>query len=231
MNNTKNNYQISSSSLIDSAVQCCEKQCKHHACVLHHRCQPIPIADINSDAFQQALQFAAAKRQQLQGIGIAANQLGLPYQFFLIERDPNNSRYKTAVKNEIYIPLTYYINPIITAVSNERVCLYHGCLSCVGANRGLVATYKTIDVEYYTEKATKVARQLSAWEAIIFQHEYNHLLGRTYLNVAKEYISTEQLLADNDGKVPAPREIAAIEDIPVMIPKAWIGMRIEDIVN
>jgi peptide deformylase len=228
---TKSAYQIPESYLSGAAVQCCEKQSGHNTCVLHHRCRPVPIADITHGDFQQTLQFAAFRRQQLQGIGIAANQLGLSYQFFLIERDPANSRYKTASNNEVYIPLTYYINPIIKQVSDECVCLYHACLSCVGADRGLVATYKDIYVEYFNEKAEKISRQLSGWEAIIFQHEYNHLLGRTYLNVAKEYITTEQLLTNNDGKVPAPRDVTVIEDIPIMIPREWIGMRIESITD
>lgn len=226
---TLSDYKISDAILSGMAQQCCETLYEHDDCVLHHRCQPVPLAEITSPAFQQALELASFKRQQLQGIGIAANQVGLPYQFFLIERDPANSRYKTASANEIYIPLTYYINPLITKMSPERVCLYHACLSCVGADRGLVATYKSIDVEYYNEKAEKISRHLDGWEALIFQHEYNHLLGRTYLNVATEYITTEQLLAKNDGKVPAPRPIATIENIPIMIPEAWIGVRIEAI--
>ncbi len=209
-------YFIPEIYLTEKAAQCLEKEPALHHCVLHTPCQPVLINDILREDFQTVLKQAYQRMCELQGIGIAANQLGMSYQFFLIERDPTNSRYQTV--DNTFVPLRYYINPHILKASEEKIALYHGCLSCAGAERGLVATYQTITVEYYDEHAIKQVREISDWEAIIFQHELNHLLGRTYLNVAQDFAAEETLRAQYQGKVPAPRLIQQDEIIPLLTP-------------
>lgn len=220
------NYEIAERYLIGDALQCPNNQKTNDDCdcILHTSCRLLPAEDIISQPFQVTLAQAYSIMQRLQGVGIAANQIGIPYQFFIMERDPLNSRYQ----DNTYIPTpkTICINPIIEKVSAEKVCLYHACLSCLAHHRGLVATYETIEVSYMNERAEQINQTLTAWDAIIFQHEFNHLLGRTYLDAAIELIAVEVLREANQGKVPAPRLMAAKENIPVMIPKNYLAKAI-----
>jgi peptide deformylase len=176
-------------------------------------CKPVPFSEILTPNFQEFLSQLYAKMQEYNGIGIAANQVGCPYQVFIIEYHGNNPRYSSI---EI-VPKQFFINPKIISFSTEKVCYYHGCLSAKGKGRGLVATYATITVSAYNESAQQFTRELTGLAAIIFQHEFNHLLGRTYLDSACTYVPLEELLAENAGKIPCYR-VCEDQEAPDLIP-------------
>src|SRR4051812_40383934 len=81
-----------------------------------------------------------------QGIGIAAPQVGLSQQIFIIEASIDFSRYPLLRKYPQIenVKQQVFINPKITRVSEGSITYWHGCLSAKGLDRGLVRTYKTI---------------------------------------------------------------------------------------
>ena len=157
------------------------------------------------------------------GVGIAANQLGKRLQIFIIEAKADNPRYKVLgpVQKQIFI------NPIITKVSSEKKNFWHGCLSAMGEKRGNVATYEWIEYQCQNQKGDIQNGRLDGFAAVIFQHEFKHLMNGTYLDIAKQFLSK----ADLDKKIESGElpffEIAS-DTLPLLINGYTIGKTLNE---
>jgi peptide deformylase len=157
------------------------------------------------------------------GVGIAANQLGKRLQIFIIEAKADNPRYKVLgpVQKQIFI------NPIITKVSSEKKNFWHGCLSAMGEKRGNVATYEWIEYQCQNQKGDIQNGRLDGFAAVIFQHEFKHLMNGTYLDIAKQFLSK----ADLDKKIESGKlpffEIAS-DTLPLLINGYTIGKTLDE---
>lgn len=158
-----------------------------------------------------------------QGIGIAANQVGLNLQIFMIEAKPNNPRYK------IFAPVEYkvFINPKITRASPERRNFWHGCLSAVGEKRGNVAAYEWIEYEAQDLDGQKMVGRLDGLAAIIFQHEFRHMLGGTYLDRAHEFLDKAAIDEGIDKKTVEVYS-AAPPEMPHLLGDYTVGQSLEE---
>ena len=143
------------------------------------------------------------------GIGLAANQVDLPYQFFIV-----NVTGDKAAKEEEHV----LINPMIVK-RDGNIEADEGCLSLpdifapVRRSERIVATAYTLTGE---EKQYDVDGML----ARVIQHEYDHLEGKLFidrispanmLNV-KESLAEMELEFDGDrrrGVIPDDRQIVA----------------------
>ena len=106
--------------------------------------------------------FVAMK--QFGGIGLSANQVGLPYRMFVTEGDPGFACF----------------NPRITAHAGDEVLLEEGCLSYPG----LYIKKKRpqiIRVRFFSPTGQPVVKRFSGMTSRIFQHEYEHLEGGNFL--------------------------------------------------
>lgn len=110
------------------------------------------------------------------GIGIAANQCGIPYSVFVI--------YGTEL-----IPC---FNPRIVDASEEMITLEEGCLSYPGL-AVKVKRPKKIKVRYQEPNGETVTRVFDGITARVFQHELSHLRGVCHLDEAS-YIHKQQAL-------------------------------------
>jgi peptide deformylase len=94
------------------------------------------------------------------GLGLAANQCGLPYRCFVLHSEK---------------PLAVF-NPFIADVTSEHVMLDEGCLTYpnlfvkIKRPKSIKARFQDALGEWHTEKFTGVT-------ARAFQHEYDHLDG------------------------------------------------------
>ena len=98
------------------------------------------------------------------GIGLSANQLGLPYRVFCTEGEPG----------------FVCFNPRITAFAGEPRLLDEGCLSYPG----LYIKKKRPDmirVRFFTPTGQPVVKRFNGVTSRIFQHECEHLDGESYL--------------------------------------------------
>ena len=158
-----------------------------------------------------------------EGVGIAANQLGKRLQIFIIEAMDDNPRYQVlgTVNNQVFI------NPIITKVSEERKNFWHGCLSENGEDRGNVATFEWIEYECQDQKGEIQRGRLEGFAAVIFQHEYRHLMKGTYLDHAKHLLPKEELDEKlKSGEVPFFE--VADDTLPLLIEGYQLGVNLED---
>ena len=98
------------------------------------------------------------------GIGLSANQLGLPYRVFVMEGDPG----------------FVCFNPRITAHAGDEVLLEEGCLSYPG----LYIKKKRpamIRCNFQDPYGNSITKRFSGISSRIFQHEFEHLEGANFL--------------------------------------------------
>ena len=146
------------------------------------RQQAEPVKNIKDESIQKLIDELIVTVLQVDGVGIAAPQVarsqraGQSHRLFIMASRPN-PRYPKAPQME---PMAM-INPKITAHSSETVKGWEGCLSVPGI-RGFVPRYQAIEVEYSDRNGKLQKQELTDFVARIFQHEYDHLEGKVFLD-------------------------------------------------
>ncbi len=125
---------------------------------------------------------------QVEGLGLAATQLGLPYRVILVELGGQH---------------VLLIDPKIVARSAERVVDTEGCLSFPGLQAG-VARAAAVKVHALHEDGTPVELDLEQLEARLLQHEIDHIDGILFVDHLPASIR-KQLLVDYE----AHKEVAS----------------------
>ena len=104
-----------------------------------------------------------------QGMGLAANQIGITKRFFAIGHESFDVFKKPAI---IY-------NPVLVNADEEQELGQEGCLSFPGVwvqvNRS-----RAVMVKYQNNKGEFLLSRLEGLEARCFQHELDHLDGITF---------------------------------------------------
>ncbi len=101
------------------------------------------------------------------GIGLAANQVGIIYRMFTM-LGPNDEK-------------IFLVNPVITARSLAPANLREGCLSAPGEFLVLPERAIWVEVTFQNEKGEKRVRIFKDIYAVCIQHEMDHLLGKSHL--------------------------------------------------
>jgi len=107
---------------------------------------------------------------QNNGIGIAANQCGLPYRVFAIRSNP----------------VLVCFNPRIVDLSSEELYLEEGCLTFPNYYVK-VKRPKKIKVRFTMPNGQVDTRIFDGMTARIFQHELDHLDGILFMSRATKY--------------------------------------------
>lgn len=105
------------------------------------------------------------------GLGLAANQVGVPYRIFAMRSYPENF---------------VCFNPKIVQVSEQTVTLEEGCLSYPG----LLVKIKRpefIRVRFTIPNGETMTKQFIGMTARVFQHEYDHLEGIKFYDKANKF--------------------------------------------
>ena len=160
------------------------------------------------------------------GVGIASNQLGKRLQIFMIEAESDNPRYQVLGN----VPKQVFINPKITATSVTRMNFWHGCLSGQNEMRGNVATFKWIEYECQNQKGELKQGRLDGFAAVIFQHEFRHMMNGTYLDHANHFLPKAELDAKlESGELPF-FELAS-DTLPLLIEGYVVGETLDEYHN
>tara|TARA_Y100001973_G_C5206924_1_gene342153 strand:+ start:6622 stop:7182 length:561 start_codon:yes stop_codon:yes gene_type:complete len=101
--------------------------------------------------------------QENNGIGLAANQIGVPLKVFCMQTDP---------------PMVCY-NPRITYASEETVILDEGCLSYPGV-WVKIERPQMIRCRFQDPYGNMVTKKFAGMAARVFQHEMEHLEGKLF---------------------------------------------------
>jgi len=111
-----------------------------------------------------------------EGVGLAAPQVGINKR--LMVYNPTGDKTK-------WLEETVLVNPQIIEYGVGKEKAIEGCLSFPDMN-GEVERSKWIKVEALSLKGKKMKKKFTAWEARIFQHEYDHLDGKVYIDRLSE---------------------------------------------
>jgi peptide deformylase len=117
--------------------------------------------------------------RQSNGVGLAANQLGLPHRLFVMQCE-GNPRYpgKQKILSEVFF------NPRIMSKSSRKALDWEGCLSIPGY-RGLTPRAESVVLEAILLNGQKIRREYTGFAARIVQHETDHLDGYLYVDRMK----------------------------------------------
>lgn len=137
------------------------------------------VADVRDAEIVQLIKLMQSTLATTAGVGIAAPQISQSKRIIIVASRPT-PRYPSA-------PLmdpTVMINPDYQVLSEVQEKDWEGCLSIPGI-RALVPRYQEIRVHYTNQQGGLVEMELSGFLARIFQHEVDHLEGKTYLDRVK----------------------------------------------
>ena len=140
--------------------------------VLREMAKPV-VLNADTEIIIQNMKDTLANTQ---GVGIAAPQIGVSAQIMIIASRPTQ-RYPNAP----FMPPTVMLNPSFKPLSDIKEKGWEGCLS-IPSIRALVPRYTMIEVQYLNEQGEFIKIELSDFTARVFQHEYDHLIGKVFLD-------------------------------------------------
>ena len=141
------------------------------------------VAPFMDDTLEQ---FGFADRKELSkvmydnmakygGLGLSANQLGLPYRMFVMGGHPQIEDGK----------VRSVFNPLINDVSPESINLKEGCLSFPFLFLSIKRP-KWCSVRYTDENGEEIEETLHGMSARIFMHENEHMNGYVFTDLVSK---------------------------------------------
>jgi len=109
------------------------------------------------------------------GIGLSSNQVGLPFNMFVLGDHP---------QLENGLKMTCF-NPMIVNSSEETVVMKEGCLTFPFVFLSITRPRK-VTVKYEDENGDLKEGHLDGMISRVFQHEYDHMLGRVFTEYASK---------------------------------------------
>ena len=154
--------------------------------VLKDVSHPVDAKDPNLRLLAERM-LATVKDEQ--GVGIAAPQVGLNIKVIWVQRFDKEGK-----------PFEFFVNPEIKWMSSVLRLGAEGCLS-IPNERGEVYRSLVIDLAYETLEGEKKRELVEGFTAVIFQHEYDHLIGKLFTERIKEQKQGTFLKADEVNKI------------------------------
>jgi peptide deformylase len=156
--------------------------------VLRTAAAPVPLEEVETDAFRSLVATMVAVMRGAPGVGLAAPQIGIGKQVLVVE-DPEELASRVAEdarreRGRVPFPLTVIVNPTLALVAGEPATFLEGCLSVKGyvalVPRALEVVVSGLDAT--GPHPTPRTWRLRGWPARILQHEVDHLQGTLYVD-------------------------------------------------
>lgn len=138
--------------------------------LLNEPCETFDFANPPFDPIEFARELVKFMYES-NGIGLAANQVGVPYRIFAMRGQPENF---------------VCFNPRVVQASEAEITLEEGCLTFPG----LLVKIKRpqhVRVRFQTPNGDTLTKQFTGMTARIFQHELDHLDGVVFYNRANRF--------------------------------------------
>lgn len=144
--------------------------------VLREKTKEISLEMLKDRGFKKIIKAMVSTMHRMQGVGLAANQVGLGIQLIVLECK-SNPRYPQAGS----FPLEIWMNPRITAYSRDTEEGWEGCLSIPGY-RGMVPRSKQVTFAAVNAEGQTIQKTVSGFHARVIQHEVDHINGLFYMD-------------------------------------------------
>jgi peptide deformylase len=141
---------------------------------------PFDFSQFSQEEIKEVITKMRKMMKEVDGIGLSANQVGLPYRFFIAEVPDENG----------YSKFYTIFNPKIIKKSEEIEEMEEGCLSVPLHFGNTPRAYKLV-LEGQDSKGKKI--KIKAWGLLarVFQHEVDHLDGILFIDKAKDLYKIE----------------------------------------
>src|SRR5436309_872875 len=124
-----------------------------------------------SPAIQTLIDNMMGTMVEYYGVGLAANQVHESLAIAVIEsHGPRGD-----------IPMTVLVNPDVTILDEELIEDWEGCLS-VPELRGRVPRWRKLRVDAMDRHGNRIQLTAEGFAARVIQHEFDHLMGKVYLD-------------------------------------------------
>jgi peptide deformylase len=144
--------------------------------ILRKVAKKLKPADIKTEKVQTLINDMIDTMREYDGVGLAAPQVHESLQIAVME-----------IGEEV--PVTVFINPVITPLTDEVLEVWEGCLS-VSNMRGAVQRPSKIRLQALDRKGKAFDKVYEGFTAIAVQHETDHLFGTLYID---KLVSTKKL--------------------------------------
>ncbi len=144
--------------------------------ILRQESQRLSREELASPEVQSFIDDLIETMRAANGAGLAAPQVGRNLSIAAV-CIADNPRYPYKPN----FPLTVFVNPTITALSNETRSLYEGGLS-VPDLRGRVDRFMHVRVQAWDRTGASIDFEVKGLTAGTFQHEFDHLEGKLFVD-------------------------------------------------
>lgn len=160
--------------------------------VLRGVAKPVPEKLFGSSELTQLIaDMTEALDKEIEGVALAAPQVGVPYRLFIVRKDrtlpppqiPEGEPLPPPPPAEVEV----YINPEIVKTSRKRALADEGCLSVRGVY-GTTSRHERATVRARHPDGSVFERGGGGIMAQIFEHEIDHLNGILFIDHAKHLI-------------------------------------------
>ena len=139
--------------------------------ILRKRCQPFDFDNPQEDPKKLTEELVEAM-YKYEGLGLSACQIGVDLKVFSMISDDN--------------PIVCF-NPRITEYSEETTYMREGCLTFPGLWFPISRAHG-VNVTFANEEGENMSGTFVQLTAKVFQHEYDHMLGKLYVEYASDYM-------------------------------------------
>jgi peptide deformylase len=157
--------------------------------VLRQQAREIPPDQITAPEFQAFLQAMRDTLAEAGGVGLAGPQVFADLRVFL-------ARVRPAATEGDLPPVDAFINPEVSALSDEQETRWEGCLSFPEL-LVYVARAKRVQIKYLDEAGQARELELADFPARVVQHEFDHLEGILTLDRA---VSTHHIIKASEAE-------------------------------
>lgn len=148
--------------------------------LLRARARTVDPAEIRSPRIQKLIEDMFETMREYAGVGLAAPQVHESLRLFVAGFASKSDDEEGPEP----VPVMALINPEITAVSDEVVEDWEGCLS-IPEIRGKVPRARHIVVRAYDRRAKRIELRATGYTARVIQHETDHLDGILFFDRMK----------------------------------------------
>lgn len=149
--------------------------------ILRQQARSLSQAEVRSEETAALVSDMIVTMEALDGIGIAAPQVGESLRLAVIEIAADSTRYPGADTQG----LTIFVNPRISVLDDTEQAYWEGCLS-VPDLRGLVARPRRVRVDYLDLQAEPCSLEAEGFLATVIQHELDHLDGILFIDRVRD---------------------------------------------
>ena len=147
------------------------KVCRLGHPVLRQQARHVAPDVLAASATQTFIDNMVETMIEYRGVGLAAPQVYESLSIAVIEsHGPRGD-----------IPLTVLVNPEVTLLGDELLDDWEGCLS-IPELRGRVPRHARLRVDALDRRGMRTQFEAEGFFARVVQHEFDHLMGRVYLD-------------------------------------------------